>query len=90
LLLAYIPLNVHTGKRLPDLRALGERQQAALWATAEEALAEVRAERGPRRLVVVRSVPRASGDEGAGEAGGASGEVQGLIERLKARKGDGP
>jgi hypothetical protein len=73
-------------EKLLDLRALGERQQAALWATAEAGLAEVRAERGPRRLVVVRSVPRASEDGGAGEAGGAAGEVQGLIERLKARK----
>jgi hypothetical protein len=77
-------------EKLPDLRALGERQQAALWATAEEALAEVRAERGPQRLVIVRSVPRAGGDGGEREASGAAGEAQGLIARLKARKGDGP
>lgn len=29
---------------LPDLRALGEREQARLWATAEVGLAELRAE----------------------------------------------
>jgi hypothetical protein len=73
-------------EKLPDLRALGERHQAALWATAEEALAEVRAERGPQRLVIVRGVPRAGGEGGAGEASGASGEVQELIARLRARK----
>jgi hypothetical protein len=73
-------------EKLPDLRALGERQQAALWATAEEALAEVRAERGPQRLVIVRSVPRVDDDGEAGEVGGAAGEARELIARLRARK----
>jgi hypothetical protein len=69
-------------EQLPDLRALGEHQQAMLWALADEALGELRAQRrGCRRLrACVPPLPTPI------PAQASSVDAAGLIARLKARR----
>jgi hypothetical protein len=69
-------------ERLPDLRALGQEQQARLWALADEAMSELRAERcGYRRLRACVPCPPAPTGAPTLEV-----DAAGLIARLKARR----
>jgi hypothetical protein len=69
-------------EQLPDLHTLGQHQQAMLWALADEALSELRAERrGCRRLrACVPPLPAPI------LAQAPSVDAAGLIARLKARR----